>query len=106
MTAELAVGMVAVALVLALVLMAAGAAAARLRCQDAARAAARLAALGEADSAVVEAAHRVAGHGASVTVVRDPPWVEVTVSAAVPGAWFTGGTVGLSATATAWEEPS
>lgn len=105
-TAELAIGMVAVSLILVLVLVAAGVAAARLRCQDAARSAARVAALGSGDPEVVAAARRVAGPGATVTVVRDPPWVAVTVSAAVPGAWFTSGPVGLSATATAWVEPS
>lgn len=104
-TAELAVGMVAVVLVLALVLVTASAAAARLRCQDAARTGARLAALGASDAEVADAARRAAGADAAVVVVREPPWVEVQVSAAVPGGWFTGGSVGLRATATAWLEP-
>lgn len=104
-TAELAVGLVAVVLVLALVLVTAGAAATRLRCQDAARTAARLAALGASDAQVADAARTAAGSGAQVVVRREPPWVEVTVSAAAPGGWFTGGPVGLTGTATAWLEP-
>lgn len=104
-TAELAVGMVAVVLVLAVLLVTVAAASARMRCLDAARAGARLAALGETDAEVVALAHRLAGPGAGVLVVRAPPWVEVRVSASVPGGWFTGGAVGLSASATAWAEP-
>lgn len=104
-TAELAIGMVAVVLVLAVLLVTASAAAARMRCLDAARTGARVAALGEPDAAVTAAARRVAGVGAVVTVTRDPPWVEVRVSASIPGGWFTGGAVGLSASATAWAEP-
>ena len=104
-TAELAVGLVAVVLVLTLVLGAASAAAARLRCQDAARTGARVAALGGTDVEVADAARRTMGSDASVTVRREPPWVEVEVSAAVPGGWFTGGSVGLVGTATAWLEP-
>jgi len=104
-TAELAVGLVALVLVLALVLVTAGAAATRLRCQDAARTAARVAATGASDAEVVGAARRAAGADATVVVRRDPPWVEVTVSAAVPGGWFTGGSIGLAGTATSWLEP-
>ena len=104
-TAELAVGMVAVVLVLAVLLVTVAAASARMRCLDAARAGARLAALGETDAEVAALAHRLAGPGAGVLVVRQPPWVEVRVSTSVPGGWFTGGAVGLSASATAWAEP-
>jgi Flp pilus assembly protein TadG len=104
-TAEFAVGLVAVVLVLAVVLVTAVGASARLRCQDAARAAARAAALGESDTVMAEAARHVAGSGATVAVVRDAPWVEVRVSTSVPGGWFTGGAIGLSASATAWVEP-
>jgi len=104
-TAELAIGMIAVVLVLAVLLVTVAAASARMRCLDAARAGARLAALGETDPEVAALAHRLAGPGAGVLVVRQPPWVEVRVSASVPGGWFTGGAVGLSASATAWAEP-
>lgn len=104
-TAELAVGMVAVVLVLGLLLVTTAAASARMRCQDAARAGARVAAIGQSDAEVVAVARRVAGGAAEVAIERHPPWVEVSVSSSVPGSWFTGGSVGLSASATAWTEP-
>lgn len=104
-TAELAVGLVAVVLVLALVLVTASAAAARLRCQDGARTGARVAALGGSDAEVADAARRAAGSASNVAVRRAPPWVEVEVSAAVPGGWFTGGSIGVVGAATAWLEP-
>jgi hypothetical protein len=104
-TAELAVGMVAVVLVLAVLLVTTAAASARMRLQDAARAGARVAAIGQSDAEVLAVARRVAGGAAEVAIVRDPPWVEVRVSSSVAGSWFTGGAVGLSASATTWAEP-
>lgn len=103
MTAELALGLVSVMLVLGLLLGVVATAAARLTCLDAARAAARVAATGESDAAVAEVARAVAGAGAQVAVRRDPPWVVVTVTTRAPG-----GSVGMpvpSGTATAWVEP-
>ena len=105
MTAELAVALPAVVLVLGVLLLTGAATAGQLRCADAARSAARLAALREPDAAVVAAARRVAGPGAVVEIVRESPWVEVTVSGALGGSWFTGGPVGLTGRATAWVEP-
>ncbi len=104
-TAELAVGLITVVLVLVVLLVTVAAAATQMRCQDAARAGARMAALGQPDAEVADVARRIAGPGAEVVVVRDPPWVDVRVSASVAGGWFTGGPVGLSASATAWAEP-
>lgn len=104
-TAELAVGMVSVVCVLALVLVAAGVGAARLRCQDAAAAGARVAALHRPDGEVADVARRVAGAGASVRVARADDWVEVTVTGSVAGAWFTSGPLTVSGAATAWVEP-
>ncbi|WP_260459391.1 TadE family type IV pilus minor pilin, partial [Actinotalea ferrariae] len=104
-TAEVAVALPVVVLVLAVLLVTAAASAAQLRCADGARAGARMAALGEPDAAVVEVATRVAGGAVDVTVSRGDPWVEVVVSADGPGAWFTGGAIGVSARATAWVEP-
>lgn len=104
-TAELALALPAVVLVFAVLLVTAAAATAQLRCADAARAGARVAALGQSDAEVTEVARRLAGAGAEVRVHRGPPWVEVRVSAAVPGSWLTAGALGLSATATAWVEP-
>lgn len=103
-TAELALGLVAVVLVLAALLVTTAAASTRMRCQDAARTAARAAALGSSEAEVVDAARRLVP-AARVSVVRDPPWLEVTVSTAVGGAWFTGGAVTVTGSATAWVEP-
>ncbi|KGM08306.1 TadE family protein, partial [Cellulomonas bogoriensis 69B4 = DSM 16987] len=105
-TAELALALPAVVLVLAVVLVTASAGAARLRCEDAARAAARVASTGVSDDAVHGAALEVMGRPVEVTVRRDPPWVVVDVVTVMPGGWFTGGALGLSATATALLEPS
>ncbi len=104
-TAELAVGLVGVVLVLALVLVGAAAAGARLRCQEAARTGARIAALGSPDADVQDAVRAVAGPDAAVEVVRDPPWVEVRVTGTVAGGWFTGGPLEVSGSATSWVEP-
>lgn len=103
-TAELAVALPAVVLVLALLLVVGGAVAGGLRCTDAARVGARLAALGEDEVTVAAAARRVAGGSADVDVRRDGPWVEVVVRADGPAAWF-GAVVGLSGRAVAWQEP-
>ncbi|WP_255491734.1 TadE family type IV pilus minor pilin [Actinotalea sp. JY-7876] len=105
MTAELALALPAVVLVLAALLVTASVAAGQLRCAEGARAGARLAALGEPDATVADVARRVAGEGARVGVARDGTWAEVTVAADGPAAWFTGGAVAVSATATAWVEP-
>lgn len=103
-TAELAVGLVAVVLVLATVLLAASASARHVRCLDAARAGARVAALGEPDATVVAVALRVAP-GSSVAVRRDPPWVEVVVRDALAGGWLAAEGFALSGRAVAWSEP-
>ena len=98
-TAELAVAPPAVVVVLLLVLGVGAAATAQLRVVDAARTAARLAALGESEEVVAGAARRLAGAGAEVGVVREAPWVTVVVRA---------GTVAglrVSGSATAWAEP-
>lgn len=104
-TAELALGLPAVVLVLAVVLVTVAAGAAQLRCADGARAGARAAAIGEAPAQVREAAARVAGAGARVTIRPEGEWVTVEVSTTAPGAWFTGGRLTVRASATAWVEP-
>lgn len=104
-TAELALALPAVVLVLAALLVTVAAAATRLQCGEAARAAARVAAIGVDDAEVASVARRIAGADAAVTVRREPPWVEVTVAGSVPGSWLSGGDIGLVATATAWIEP-
>ena len=104
-TAELALALPAVVLVLAVLLVTVGATTTTLRCADAARAAARVAALGRAHDEVVAVAERIAGDGAVVSVVTEAPWVEVSVAAPAPGGWFSAGSLGLSASASAWVEP-
>ncbi|SFB00146.1 TadE family type IV pilus minor pilin [Cellulomonas marina] len=103
-TAELALALPVVVVLLALVLAGGGAVAARLACEDAARAGARAAALGEGAAEVTAAAQEAAGGGARVTVAPSGPWVTVTVSRAVTlGRWAT--TVRVSGSATARAEP-
>lgn len=104
-TVELALALPAVVLVLAVMLATVGLGAAQLRCIDAARAGARVAALGPGDAEVVAAAREVAGPAAEVVVDRSPPWVRVSVRMLGPGGPVTGGAPVLSATATAWLEP-
>lgn len=104
-TAEVAVALPAVVLVLAALLVTGSATVAQVRCVDAARTAARLAAVGHTDAEVLTAATRVAGGTVSVEVARTDGWVDVTVRREIGGAWFTGGPLGTSARATAWSEP-
>lgn len=103
-TAELAVALPAVVLVLVAVLVIALAGTAQMRVADAARAGARAAAAGESDARVLEIARRVGGSDAAVTVSRTEPWVTVRVDAPVAGGWFSGGPLEASAGATAYLE--
>jgi hypothetical protein len=104
-TAELALALPAVVLVLAVLLVTASATSSQLRYADAARAGARVAALGQDDVEVAAVARRVAADDVAVRVQRDGTWVTVEVSGDLPGSWFTGGALRLSARATAWCEP-
>lgn len=101
-TAELALALPAVLLVVAALLVTVGAAAAQLRCAEAARTGARLAAAGETDAAVVAAARRVAGD-VEVSVAHTAPWVEVVVTTSADGGWLSG-PLRVTASATAWRE--
>ncbi|WP_309135435.1 TadE family type IV pilus minor pilin [Cellulomonas sp.] len=104
-TAELAIGMVAVAVVLVAVLATGAAALAQLRCLDAARTAARVAATGEQDGAALAAARdALGGRAADVHVARSGGWVTVRVSAPVVG-WAGLGGLRAEASATSWAEP-
>lgn len=80
-TAETAVALPALVLVLALCLWGLSLGATTLRCAEAARAAARVAARGEPPDAVVAAARRVAGPGAVVTTSADGDLLTVRVTA-------------------------
>lgn len=82
-TAELAVGLPAVVLVLGVALGVIGAVTAQLRCADAAEVAARLAARGESHTVSVAAAAAVAPRDAEVHVESTGTTVTVVVSAAV-----------------------
>ncbi|MCG2800904.1 MAG: pilus assembly protein TadE [Cellulomonas sp.] len=104
-TAELAIGMIAVVAVLAVILAAGAASVARVRCTEAARAGARAASIGRDDAAVRSTVTRVAGADASVSIERqDDGWVVVAVQVPVVDAGLARG-LRASATATAWLEP-
>ncbi|AEI13123.1 TadE family type IV pilus minor pilin [Cellulomonas gilvus] len=103
-TAELAVGLPAVVLLVLAVLGVGVAGVQHMRCAEAARTAARIAALGEPDGEAVAAAHRVAGGGAHVSVTRDDRWVTVTVTAGLPVGAL-GDAVTVEGRAVAWVEP-
>lgn len=89
-TAELALGLPAVVLVLVAVLMVGSAAVAQVQCTDAARAAARAAALGEDSAAVMAIATELAGDDAQVSVVESDGWVRVVVTRSVATGWLGG----------------
>lgn len=102
-TAEFAVALPAVVLVLVAVLLVALAGATQLQVTDAARAGARAAAAGETDDQVTAIARRVGGEDLTVTVLRAEPWVTVRVQRPVAGGWFASGLTATSE-ATAWLE--
>lgn len=102
-TAETALALPAVILVLAAVLAVVAAGAAQLRASDAARVAARAAAIGEPEETVRSAALHVAGLGASVRVTPDDQWTEVVVRVPVAGSWL--GALAATGRAVAWTEP-
>lgn len=104
-TAELAVALPAVVLMLGVVVALVGAGVSHLQTIDAARAGARAAALGEGDAVVVAAARRVGGGPAEVTVVREDGWATVTVRVPVTVAGLGVGPLEASGSATAWIEP-
>ena len=104
-TVELALALPAVVLVLAVMLATVGLGAAQLRGLDAARAGARVAALGLPDAEVAATAREVAGPAAQVVIERTPPWVRVTVRVLGPGGPVIGDAPLLTAGATAWLEP-
>lgn len=82
-TAEAAVAMPALMAVLALAVGVVVSVGAQLRCVDAARAGARVAARGDSDAAVRRAARAIAPAGATVTIRRSGGLVDVEVRARV-----------------------
>lgn len=102
-TAEVALALPAIVLVLLALLGATAVGTAQLRCADAARAAAREAALGQADAGVVQVAQSIAGVESDVSVVRDGAWVRVRVGRTVLA--LAGTPIRVSVEATAYLEP-
>ncbi|QTE29714.1 TadE family type IV pilus minor pilin [Pengzhenrongella sicca] len=108
-TAELAVALPAVTLLLLALLVLGAAAAGQLRCADAARAGARAAALGETAAEIAAIAERLAGDGATVAVTGTGTgtdgWVTVTVSRPIAAGPFGAGPLHAHASASARVEP-
>lgn len=104
-TAELAVALPAVVLVALTVLVLTAVCLTQLRCAEAARAGARVAALGREAAEVAAVAQRVVGPEARVDVDAEQDWVEVTVSAQLAGGPLAATGIVVSASATAWREP-
>jgi len=105
-TAEIAVAIPAVVLLLGGLIAVIGAVAAQLRCIDAAREGARAAARGDPGSAVVAIARQAAPDGASVTIVGDGDTVTVTVTASTRPVGGMVGSYTVSASATGRMEPT
>ncbi|MFG3112927.1 TadE family type IV pilus minor pilin [Streptomyces sp. NPDC048197] len=84
-TAETALVLPVLVVVVAVLIWGLMAACARIECVDAARAGARAAARSEPRTAVLAAARRVAPRGARVALVREGDLVRVRVEAALPG---------------------
>lgn len=102
-TAELAVGMPAVALLLAAVLTGIAAGVTQLRVEEGARAAAREIMRGDSDAAQ-SAARRIAGPDARITVSTDGDWVTVEVGSTVSAPLLDRLPLELTATASALPE--
>lgn len=102
--AEFALALPAVVLVLAALLSAGRVVLAQVQCQDAARAAARVAARGEGADVVRSTALAAAPDGASVAVTTTAGGVRVEVRAAVAWAGALGGELRAQGSATAAAE--
>lgn len=98
-TAEFAVAVPAIIVLLSILLGAGSAAVCQVRAEEAARAAARTLARGEGPAAVAREVARVAGTGAEHTIDSSAGVVTVRVSTAVPGP--VAAAAGLRATASA-----
>ncbi|UVJ38839.1 TadE family type IV pilus minor pilin [Arthrobacter sp. CJ23] len=84
-TAEFAVALPAVLLLLAFLLAGSAAGVMQFRLEEAARAGARALARGESTGIIDDVVRRLAGQGATAVVAADGEWVTVTASARVPG---------------------
>ncbi|ACZ29367.1 hypothetical protein Xcel_0328 [Xylanimonas cellulosilytica DSM 15894] len=104
-TAELAIGLPVVVLLLVAVLTIAAASGAQLRALDAARAGARAVAIGQDAATVRAVVDHVGGAGSDLRLEHDGEWVVVEVSRPVAGGWFTRLPLRATGKATAWVEP-
>ncbi|MFF2245486.1 TadE family type IV pilus minor pilin [Arthrobacter sp. NPDC058130] len=100
MTAEFAVALPSVVLLLALLLAGSAAGVTQLRVEEAARGGARALARGAEAGEVGDIVRRLAGETARSEVALDGEWLRVTVSGRVPGA--VGALVPWALSATAW----
>ena len=85
-TAEFAVALPAVVLLLAFLLAGGAAGITQLRLEEAARAGARASARGETSGSVEGVVKRLAGDGVNATLTDDGEWLTVTASSPVGGA--------------------
>ncbi|WP_284975568.1 TadE family protein [Arthrobacter sp. efr-133-TYG-104] len=85
-TAEFAVALPAVVLLLSFLLAGGAAGITQLRLEEAVRAGARASARGDSSTAVEGTVRRLAGEGANLAVANDAGWVTVRASARVGGA--------------------
>ena len=99
-TAEFAVALPSVVLLLSLLLAGSAAGVTQLRVEEAARGGARAVARGAAAGEVGEIVRRLAGDTADSEVTHDGEWHRVTVSCRVPGA--VGSLVPWALSASAW----
>lgn len=102
-TAETAIALPVVVIVLLAIGFAASAGLAQLRCADAARVAARSIAIGASTQEASSHAMTSAGGEASVTASLDGEWVTITVTRTLSTPW--GSTLSVSATSVARREP-
>lgn len=105
-TAETAVALPALVILLGGLLVLIAAVSAQLRCVDAAREGARAAARGDAPGSVVRIARSAAPSGAQVSVSKGDTKVTVTVTARTPLLGGLGGSVTVRASATSRLEPT
>ncbi len=105
-TAEIAVAIPAVVLLLGGLIAVLAAVAAQLRCVDAAREGARAAARGDPASAVIAIAQQAAPDGAAVSVATNGETVTVTVQAPTRPIGGLVGTYTVTASATGRMEPA
>ncbi len=105
MTAELAVALPVIVLMLLAILAITAASSAQMRSADAARAAARALAIGETTAQAHIIVQKIGGTEAQLVIEENHPWVTATVTRPVAGGWFSAGPLRSRAHATAKVEP-